>query len=89
MFPPLTIGRPKTRSLRELVRDAVDSALEFATLGEAPAVLRHAPQQTTAPTVPHPHRRPIPRQPRSRRPGQVRPRAQVCVVPVHRPERRR
>src|SRR5215218_9002445 len=35
MFPELTTRRPNKRSLRELVRGAVGTALEFATLGEA------------------------------------------------------
>src|ERR687885_341408 len=43
MFPPTTAFRPKKRSLRELVRDAVDTAVEFATLGEASASARSAP----------------------------------------------
>ena len=44
MFPPTTTGRPKKRSLRELVRSAVDTAAEFATLGEAQAPERVAPR---------------------------------------------
>src|ERR671910_483993 len=35
MFPTLTTRRPLTRSLRERVREAVGTALEFATLGAA------------------------------------------------------
>ena len=36
MFPPLTASRrPQKRSFAALVRDAVDTALAFATLGEA------------------------------------------------------
>ena len=36
MFPPLIASRrPQKRSFAALVRDAVDTALEFATLGEA------------------------------------------------------
>src|SRR5215210_3561944 len=35
MFPPTISSRPTKRSLRELVRGAMDTALEFATLGEA------------------------------------------------------
>ena len=35
MFPALTTRRPNKRSLSELVRGAVGTALEFATLGEA------------------------------------------------------
>lgn len=101
MFPPLTASRrPQKRSFAALVRDAVDTALAFATLGEAtsqgfseePAA---APSQaarerpaTTAPSAEHPHRRQIGRTPRRRRPGESAPRAQVCVTPVHRPARR-
>jgi len=84
MFPPTITGRPKKRSLRELVREAVDTAAAFATLGEAQGPQRAA----TAPTREHPHRRPLDRQPRRRRPGTVAPRAQVCVSPVpHQPAR--
>jgi hypothetical protein len=84
MFPPTITGRPRKRSLRELVREAVDTAAAFATLGEA-----QAPQRApTAPTREHPHRRSLGRHPRSRRPGQVARRAQVCVSPVpHHPAR--
>ena len=100
MFPPLTASRrPQKRSFAALVRDAVDTALAFATLGEAtsqgfvedtpaapsPAASRQA---STAPSAEHPHRRQIGRTPRKRRPGESAPRAQVCVTPVHRPARR-
>jgi len=100
MFPPLTASRrPQKRSFGALVRDAVDTALAFATLGEAtsqgfveeptatsgPAAPRQA---STAPSTEHPHRRQIGRTPRKRRPGESAPRAQVCVTPVHRPARR-
>ncbi|HEX2410397.1 MAG TPA: hypothetical protein VHJ39_04445 [Solirubrobacteraceae bacterium] len=89
MFPPTTIGRPKKRSLRELVRGAVDTAAAFATLGEAQAPERIAPRAPTAPTREHPHRRPLGRHPRARRPGSPARRAQVCVTPVpHHPARR-
>jgi len=100
MFPTLTARRPNKRSLRELVRGAVGTALEFATLGEAtlgsaaarqpapqPDLMRHG--RPSAPTAAHPHRRRINRQPRARRPGAVGPRAQVCRTPVHRPATRR
>src|SRR3954452_12085428 len=96
MFPPLTSRRPNERSLRVLVRDAVDTALEFATLGEA-TVSRALPPEpaspgratplrpgSSAPTSEHPHRRPVGRIARARRPGGVAPRAQACVTPVHR-----
>jgi hypothetical protein len=91
MFPPTTTGRPQKRSFRELVREAVQTAAEFATLGEAQAperalTRREAP---TAPTRVHPHRRPLGRHPRRRRPGPATPRAQVCITPVpHRPAQR-
>ena len=100
MFPPLTASRrPQKRSFGALVRDAVDTALAFATLGEAtsqgfveepaatpaPAAPRQA---STAPSTEHPHRRQVGRTPRRRRPGESAPRAQVCVTPVHRPARR-
>jgi hypothetical protein len=101
MFPPLTTRRPQKPSFRELVRNAVDTALEFATLGEATAredrfewpsasPAQAAPPRPvpTAPTSEHPHRRQVVRTPRKRRPGRVPPRAQACVMPVHRPARR-
>ena len=101
MFPPLTASRrPQKRSFGALVRDAVDTALAFATLGEAtsqgfveeptatpaPAAPRQA---STAPGTEHPHRRQVTVSiQRRRRPGESAPRAQVCVTPVHRPVRR-
>jgi hypothetical protein len=100
MFPELTTRRPNKRSLRELVRGAVGTALEFATLGEAtlgsvdaggPAS-RPRPVRSTwpaAPTAAHPHRRRLVAQPRARRGGMVRPRAQVCRTPLHPPAARR
>jgi hypothetical protein len=101
MFPPLTASRrPQKRSFAALVRDAVDTALAFATLGEAtsqgslaePAAAQPpaapARQAATAPSAEHPHRRQVGRTPRRRRPGETAPRAQVCVTPVHRPARR-
>ena len=100
MFPTLTTRRHDKRSLRELVRGAMGTALEFATLGEAtlgpaaptapaspPARVRSA--GPAAPTAAHPHRRRLTRQPRARRTGMVRPRTQVCRTPVHRPAPRR
>ena len=100
MFPELTTRRPTKRSLRELVRGAVGTALEFATLGEATlgsvAVANPAPRPVrarsaapAAPTAVHPHRRRLSRQPPARRGGTVRPRAHVCRTPVHRPAYRR
>jgi hypothetical protein len=85
----MTTRRPKKRSLRELVREAVDTAVEFTTLGEARLPTRDAHRPSSAPTSEHPHRRRIGHQPRTRRPGSVGPRTQVCVSPVtHRPARR-
>lgn len=101
MFPPLTASRrPQKRSFTALVRDAVDTALALATLGEAtsqgfvekpaaaPSSSALGRKAATAPGTEHPHRRQIGRTPRRRRPGESAPRAQVCVTPVHRPARR-
>ena len=101
MFPPLTASRrPQKRSFAALVRDAVDTALAFATLGEAtsqgfveeptaaPSSSALERKAATAPSAEHPHRRQIGRTQRRRRPGESAPRAQVCVTPVHRPARR-
>ena len=102
MFPPLTATRrPQKRSFGALVRDAVDTALAFATLGEATsqgfveeptaapsAAARTRGRASTAPGTEHPHRRQVVSTPRQRRPGRVAPRTQVCVSPVHRPARR-
>ena len=57
MFPSPTIDRPARRSVRELMRGALGSALEFATLGEAtldtaPA-LRRFPSRPSPPANPH------------------------------------
>ena len=90
MFPTLTTRRPSNRSLRERVRDAVGTALEFATLGEAtlgPAapqapVPQPAPAhsaRSTAPTVAHPHRRRLIVSTMRAGAASVRPRAQVCT----------
>jgi hypothetical protein len=85
MFPPTTNRQPK-RSLRELMRGAVGTALEFATLGEATVA---SPQPRHAPPAPgreHPHRRSSERAPYTRRrAGMVRPRPQVCTSPVPKP----
>ena len=101
MFPPLTASRrPQKRSFGALVRAAVDTALVFATLGEAssqgfveepaatPSGAAVARRASTAPSTEHPHRRQVVSTPRWRRPGRVAPRTQVCVSPVHRPARR-
>jgi hypothetical protein len=86
MFPSMIERRQNKRSLRALVRGAMDTALELVTLGEA-----YAPAPTTppAPTAGHPHRRPLDHRRRRRRPGTVAPRPQVCTTPVHRPALRR
>jgi hypothetical protein len=84
----MTTSRPKKRSLRERVRDAVDTAFELATLGEATGPSRSS-RQASAPMSEHPHRRQLGHHPRTRRPGTVSSRAQVCISPVtHRPARR-
>ena len=101
MFPPLTASRrPQKRSFGALVRNAMDTALAFATLGEAtsqgffeepaatPTKAASARPASTAPGTEHPHRRQVVSTPRKRRPGRVPPRTQVCVSPVHRPARR-
>jgi hypothetical protein len=98
MFPPLTASRrPQKRSFGALVRDAVDTALAFATLGEAtsqgfveepaatPSGAAGVRRASTAPSAEHPHRRQVVSTPRRRRLGRVAPRTQVCVTPVHRP----
>jgi hypothetical protein len=86
MFPSMIDRRQNKRSLRELVRGAMDTALDLVTLGEAagPAPTTPAP----APTVGHPHRRQLDHRRRRHRPGMVGPRPQVCTTPVHRPARR-
>ena len=84
MFPPLTATRrPQKRSFGALVRDAVDTALAFATLGEAtsqgfveeptaaPASGAPVRRASTAPSIEHPHRRQVVSTPRERRPGRV------------------
>jgi hypothetical protein len=89
MFPTMTTRRPKKRSLREMMREAVGTAVELATLGEATLPAPDRRGEPTAPILEHPHRRhPVRHHPRSRRPGTVAPRAQVCVSPVSlRPDR--
>jgi hypothetical protein len=86
MFPSMIDRRQNKRSFRELMRGAMDTALEFATLGEATAQAPTTP--APAPTAGHPHRRPLDHRRRRRRPGTVAPRPQVCTMPVHRPARR-
>jgi len=87
MFPPTIDSRQPKRSLRELVRGAVDSALEFATLGEATAPRSTPLPRAAAPTYEHPHRRRLDRHQRTRRPGTVSARAQVCHTPLPRRQR--
>jgi hypothetical protein len=88
MFPTMTTRRPRKRSLRELVREAVGTAVELATLGEATLPRWEAGSPSTAPRLEHPHRRQLGHHPRARRPGTVGARPQVCRSPVnHRPAR--
>jgi hypothetical protein len=86
MFPSMTDRRPNKRSLRELVRGAMDTALELVTLGEASLP---APTTPPAPTAVHPHLRALGHRRSRRRPGMVPPRPQVCLTPVHRPAQSR
>jgi hypothetical protein len=86
MFPSMTDSRQNKRSLRALVRGAMDTALEFVTLGEAQAPEQHTP--APAPTAAHPHRRQLDHRRRRRRSGMTAPRPQVCTTPVHRPASR-
>jgi hypothetical protein len=86
MFPSMIERRQNKRSLRELMRGAMDTALEFVTLGEATAQAKTRP--APAPTAGHPHRRPLAHRRRRTRPGMVASRPQVCTTPVHRPARR-
>jgi hypothetical protein len=85
MFPSMTGSRQNKRSLRALVRGAMDTALEFVTLGEATAAAHRTPPP--APTAGHPHRRQLDHRRKRRRTGMVAPRPQVCTTPVHRPAR--
>lgn len=86
MFPSPTIDRPARRSVAELMRGAVGTALEFATLGEAS--LAGSTATDVAPPArirrEHPHRQPLVRPRRPRRDGAVPPRAPVCTAPVPR-----
>jgi hypothetical protein len=86
MFPSMIDRRQNKRSFRELMRGAMDTALEFATLGEATAQAQTTP--APAPTAGHPHRRPLDHRRGRNRPGMVAPRPQVCTTPVHRPAHR-
>jgi hypothetical protein len=83
MFPSLTTTSQTRRSLRELLRGAAGTALEFATLGEAtmPGTTTHRPAPPTH-VLEHPHRHMLRRPTRPRRPGAPPARAQVCTVPV-------
>src|SRR3954468_15750 len=62
MFPSMTECRPQKRSLRELVRGAMDTALELVTLGEAtaPSRLPAGPPPPPAPAPRPPARAPAP-----------------------------
>jgi hypothetical protein len=75
MFPSTTIDRPSHRSVRELMKGALGTALEFATLGEA-TLGAPAP----APPVDHPHRQALVRPRRPRRPGAGPARPSVCTL---------
>jgi hypothetical protein len=78
-----TPSGPSRRSLADLMRGALGTALEFATLGEA--TFPQAGSDQPAPPAPsreHPHRRALVRPSRPRRDGAIRPRAQVCTAPV-------
>jgi len=83
MFPSsTTTDNLARRSLRELMRGAFGTALEFATLGEATPA--QPPSRPAPPThvIEHPHRRALVRPSRPRRAGAVPARAQVCTAPV-------
>src|SRR5215217_8245601 len=75
MFPELTTRRPNKRSLRELVRGAVGTALEFATLGEATLDRIEAKGPAPRPALPRfarpaaPTRRPAARRSTAQRQG--------------------
>ena len=79
MFPSMTTTSQTRRSLRELLRGAAGTALEFATLGEASLPGTPVPPVHVAE---HPHRVALRRPTRPRRPGAVPARAQVCTAPV-------
>jgi len=74
MFPLATTPRTTKRSLRQMVRSAVGTAVEFATLGE----VGDDREPLVVPV--HPHRRTVARRARERRPGGVQPRPEVCVA---------
>lgn len=85
MFPSTTIESPARRSFRELMRGALGTAIEFATLGEATIAGATSKEEQTVPPTPqsnHPHRRALSRPSRPRRPGAVPPRHPVCTAPV-------
>ena len=82
MFPSTTTPTLTRRSLRELMRGALGTALEFATLGEAN--LDGSPSRPAPPAhvLEHPHRQALRRPSRPRRAGAPPARAQVCTAPV-------
>jgi hypothetical protein len=88
MFPSTTTESPTRRSasdrrsLSDLMRGALGTALEFATLGEATIPQAEDRPAPPAPFSEHPHRRALARPSRPRRDGAIRPRAQVCTAPV-------
>jgi hypothetical protein len=94
MFPSPTTDSPTRRSLRELMRGALGTALEFATLGEAtldgspvapvpsgePATVDASSHRGPHPRFEHPHRQALVRPRRPRRDGAVPPRVPVCTL---------
>ena len=82
MFPSMTERRQNKRSLRELVRGAMDTALELVTLGEARAFADR--ERPPPPSCTRTAGRSI-IVVRRRRAGMTQPRPQVCTSPVHRP----
>ena len=75
-----TLKRKLESLTGDTVREALRVAWDFATLGEATPASDTEPQ--TAPTVEHPHRRPLARPARHGRPGTVVARPQVCRTPL-------
>ena len=75
-----TLKRKMKALADETLRDALRVAWDFATLGEANTASE--PESQAAPTVDHPHRRPLARPARPGRPGAVIARPQVCRTPL-------
>ena len=93
MFPRLTTRRDRPRPLRELVRGAMGTALEFATLGEATLGSARPPPRRPSRRPPAVSRRPPPPPPPTRTEGcsLVSPAGAgpVRSGPAHRPAARR